>query len=95
MHTFHILTMLYFKGLSISEYTALYKMKLFVTDIHDHGSQLEMERALLEGEHQNELDQLAQDQKKISALKQQQLQIIEQAAYKREKVLVLESEVLT
>ena len=61
-----------------------------------------MERALLEGEHQNELDELAQDQKKISALKQQQLQIIEQAAFKREKVFAyllthspLESVVLT
>ena len=47
-----------------------------------------MERALLEGEHQNELDKLGQDQKKISVLKQQQLQLIEQAASKREKVLV-------
>ena len=45
-----------------------------------------MERALLEGEHQDELEQLHIDQEKIASLKRRQVQLIEHAAIARERV---------
>ena len=50
--------------------------------------QLEMERALLEGEHQTELEHLQEDQERIRALKQRQLDLIECAASEKDKVRV-------
>ena len=60
-----------------------------VIDVSDNGGvwlQLEMERALLEGEHQTELEQLLEEQQSISALKRRQLVLIERAAGDMEKV---------
>ena len=51
-------------------------------------SQLEMERALLEGEHKVEMDQLQGDQERINSLKRKQLHLIELATTEREKVCV-------
>ncbi len=45
-----------------------------------------MERALLEGEHQMEMDQLTHDQLKINRLKEKQVDIFESATADREKV---------
>lgn len=55
---------------------------LFHSDIW----QLEMERALLEGEHQTEMGQLQSDQEKINQLKEKQNMLIEKATREREKV---------
>ncbi|KAL3886762.1 hypothetical protein ACJMK2_026735 [Sinanodonta woodiana] len=55
--------------------------------------ELEMERALLEGEHQMEMEQLSQDQEKINQLKQRQNQLVQKATKQREKELqVIEKE---
>ncbi|KAK3612109.1 hypothetical protein CHS0354_031180 [Potamilus streckersoni] len=55
--------------------------------------ELEMERALLEGEHQMEMEQLSQDQEKINQLKQRQNQLVQKATRQREKELqVIEKE---
>ena len=48
--------------------------------------QLEMERALLEGEHQTEMDMLQSEQENITTLKQRQLELLEIAAAERGKV---------
>ena len=48
--------------------------------------QLEMERALLEGEQQNELELLMSEQKRIADLKRQRLQLTDQATAKQEQV---------
>ena len=48
--------------------------------------QLEMERALLEGEHNMEMSELQMDQEKIAALKQKQWELIDLAAIDRERV---------
>ena len=48
--------------------------------------QLEMERALLEGEHQTEMEKLDVDQERIDLLKQRQVALEEQAAHERERV---------
>lgn len=45
-----------------------------------------MERALLEGEHKVEMDQLQGDQERINALKRKQHQLNELATAEREKV---------
>ncbi len=45
-----------------------------------------MERALLDGEHQMEMEQLQRDQEKINDLKRQQAELIQQANLQREKV---------
>ena len=45
-----------------------------------------MERALLEGEQQNELELLMSEQKRIADLKRQRLQLTEQATAKQEQV---------
>ncbi|XP_069115660.1 pleckstrin homology-like domain family B member 2 isoform X3 [Argopecten irradians] len=47
--------------------------------------ELEMERALLEGEHQTEMDELQSDQDRINLLKQRQAELIEHATQEREK----------
>ncbi|CAH1797445.1 unnamed protein product [Owenia fusiformis] len=47
--------------------------------------ELEMERALLEGEHQNEMEQLKRDRERIAELKNQQMQLLENAAKQKEK----------
>ncbi|XP_046572111.1 LOW QUALITY PROTEIN: pleckstrin homology-like domain family B member 1 [Haliotis rubra] len=55
--------------------------------------ELEMERALLDGEHQMEMEQLQRDQEKINNLKRQQADLIQQANLQREKELqILEQE---
>ncbi|XP_060081466.1 uncharacterized protein LOC132560804 [Ylistrum balloti] len=48
--------------------------------------ELEMERALLEGEHQTEMDELQSDQDRINLLKQRQAELIERATQEREKM---------
>ena len=48
--------------------------------------QLEMERALLEGEHKTEMEQLQEEQEKINQLKQHQHNMLERATRQREKV---------
>ena len=45
-----------------------------------------MERALLEGEHQMEMDELEREQQTINRLKHRQLELIDQATAEREKV---------
>lgn len=50
---------------------------------------LEMERALLEGEHQKEMDKLQEDQEKIQQLRQKQNLLIEKATRQREKELAV------
>ncbi|XP_033759080.1 pleckstrin homology-like domain family B member 2 isoform X2 [Pecten maximus] len=52
--------------------------------------ELEMERALLEGEHQTEMDELQSDQDRINLLKQRQAELIELATQDREKMRVQE-----
>ncbi|CAC5412356.1 unnamed protein product [Mytilus coruscus] len=47
--------------------------------------ELEMERALLEGEHNTEMEELQQEQDRINALKLQQAELIERSAKEREK----------
>ena len=45
-----------------------------------------MERALLEGEQQNELELLMTEQKRIAELKRQRLQLTDQSTVKQEQV---------
>ena len=45
-----------------------------------------MERALLEGEHQTEMERLQSDQENIARLKQRQSQLLEVAARRRQSV---------
>ena len=45
-----------------------------------------MERALLEGEHQMEMEELEREQQTINRLKHRQLELIDQATAEREKV---------
>lgn len=45
-----------------------------------------MERALLEGEHQVQMEKLQQDQQRINQLKLRQLQLQQAAKNEREKV---------
>ncbi|XP_021358754.1 uncharacterized protein LOC110453881 isoform X4 [Mizuhopecten yessoensis] len=52
--------------------------------------ELEMERALLEGEHQTEMDELQSDQDRINLLKQRQADLIERATQEREKMRIQE-----
>ena len=51
--------------------------------------QLEMERALLEGEHNTEMEELQQEQERINVLKVQQAELIENSAKEREKVILI------
>ncbi len=48
--------------------------------------QLEMERALLEGEHQMEMEELEREQLKINRLKTRQLELVDEAQAQRDKV---------
>ncbi len=50
--------------------------------------QLEMERALLEGEQRDELEQLRMDQEHITMLKQRQIALIDAAMATSEKVRI-------
>ena len=52
--------------------------------------QLEMEKALLEGEHADELQLLHEEQSKIDRLKKKQIELIEGAASQKEKVMEYE-----
>ena len=45
-----------------------------------------MERALLEGEHQMEMEELEHEQHTINSLKTRQLELIDQAQAQRDKV---------
>ncbi|XP_067678677.1 pleckstrin homology-like domain family B member 1 isoform X3 [Haliotis asinina] len=56
--------------------------------------ELEMERALLDGEHQMEMEQLQRDQEKINNLKRQQAELIQQANLQREKLKRRELQIL-
>ncbi|XP_048257939.1 pleckstrin homology-like domain family B member 2 isoform X4 [Haliotis rufescens] len=56
--------------------------------------ELEMERALLDGEHQMEMEQLQHDQEKINDLKRQQADLIQQANLQREKLKKRELQIL-
>jgi len=47
---------------------------------------MEVERALLEGEHQNEMEKLQEDQGKIQELRHKQNILMEKASRQREKV---------
>ena len=47
---------------------------------------MEMERALLEGEHHNEMERLQEDQEKILQLRHKQNILMEKASRQREKV---------
>ena len=51
--------------------------------------ELEMERALLEGEHNTEMEELQQEQERINVLKVQQAELIENSAKEREKVILI------
>lgn len=51
--------------------------------------QLEMERALLEGEYQTEMDELRECEDRIKATKQQQLLLLEQASQDRQQVTLV------
>jgi hypothetical protein len=48
-----------------------------------------MERALLEGEHNTEMEELQQEQERINDLKVQQAELIENSAKEREKVILI------
>ncbi len=48
-----------------------------------------MERALLEGEHQMEMEELEHEQHTINSLKTRQLELIDQAQAQRDKVNVM------
>lgn len=48
--------------------------------------QLEMERALLEGEHKKEMEEMQKDQENIDVLHEKQQRLIQRAAVEREKV---------
>jgi hypothetical protein len=48
-----------------------------------------MERALLEGEHNTEMEELQQEQERINVLKVQQAELIENSAKEREKVILI------
>lgn len=62
-------------------------MSLFVTMTMIHFiPQLEMERALLEGEHQTEMEELQSDQEKITVLKEEQEMLMQKAVQERETV---------
>jgi hypothetical protein len=61
---------------------------LRLNDILISPSQLEMERALLEGEHQTEMERLQDDQEKIRHLRHKQNMLMEKASREREKVRV-------
>ncbi|KAK7491030.1 hypothetical protein BaRGS_00017726, partial [Batillaria attramentaria] len=64
-------------------------LKRQITDIETQENEaireLEMERALLEGEHKTEMEHLHADQEKVNELKQQQHNLLERAARQREK----------
>ena len=47
-----------------------------------------MERALLEGEHQMEMEELEKEQQTINRLKHRQLELIDQAQAERDKVRI-------
>ena len=48
-----------------------------------------MERALLEGEHNTEMEELQQEQERINVPKVQQAELIENSAKEREKVILI------
>jgi hypothetical protein len=48
-----------------------------------------MERALLEVEHNTEMEELQQEQERINDLKVQQAELIENSAKEREKVILI------
>lgn len=48
-----------------------------------------MERALLDGEHQTEMEQLHEDEEKINQLKHRQRELIDESARERENVSFL------
>lgn len=50
--------------------------------------QLEMERALLDGEHEAEMERLQDDQEKIQQLRQKQNLLMEKASRERQKVII-------
>ena len=58
----------------------------WLRDAHFSMLQLEMERALLEGEHQTEMERLQEDQEKIRHLRHKQNMLMEKATREREKV---------
>ncbi|XP_055958658.1 pleckstrin homology-like domain family B member 1 isoform X3 [Patella vulgata] len=65
-------------------------LKHQISDIENQETEairgLEMERALLEGEHQTEMEQLQHDQEQINLLKQQQAELMERASRERQKM---------
>ncbi|KAL5019694.1 hypothetical protein ScPMuIL_002586 [Solemya velum] len=55
--------------------------------------ELEMERALLDGEHQTEMERLHEDEEKINELKHRQRELIDQASQEREhEIEMIQSE---
>ncbi|XP_013410434.1 pleckstrin homology-like domain family B member 2 isoform X4 [Lingula anatina] len=77
------------KKMRVDAVNTITDLKQKIVDIEGQQNEaireLEMERALLEGEHQTEMVQLQREQDRINSLKQKQLELIERATAEKER----------